>query len=412
MLVAMKQLRQQLAGMVGNILEHYDNALYGLLAPFIAPLFFADFDPLTALIMTYGIMPLGIITRPIGSLFFGWIGDTFGRRQALSLSLTGMAFVTVAMGFLPVHKEVGVLAPILLALLRMLQSFFMAGETVGGAIYVLEHTQSAKRTLLSSLYDASSVGGILLASALVTACSAFGVMEYGWRVLFWTGASTALLGLFLRRTTEDTAVVASKPTPVRTKIFDNKRALLAIICTAGFSHMTYTLAFDLMNGYIPIITTLNKTEVMKINSWLLVLDMLLLPCFGLLAFKVGKERVMKGSALFLALAAVPLFSLLASATLFTVIAVRCLLVIAGVAFAAPYHAWAMERVPQHLRYTILSLGYALGSQLIGKPTSALCLWLYQLTGHSYAPGLYLLVFGLLAALSVHYRERCAESTEG
>lgn len=379
--------------MVGNILEHYDNALFGLLAPFLAPLFFPDQTPLTALIMTYGMMPLGILTRPMGSLFFGWIGDAYGRRPALSLSLIGMAFVTVAMGFLPVHSEVGVLAPLLLAFLRMLQSFFMAGETVGGAIYVLEHTESAKRTLLSSIYNASSIGGILLASMLVTAFSSFGIIDYAWRALFWAGSVTALFGLGLRLSGDEDTIQA--PTPVRTKIRDYIRPLLAITLTAGFSHITYSLAFDLMNGYVPLVTSLSKTEVMKINTWLLVLDMLLLPFFGWLAYKVGKEKVMKVAALFLAVSAVPLFSLLGSASLATVVAVRCTLVVAGVAFAAPYHAWAMERVPANMRYTVLSLGYALGSQIVGKPTSALCLWLYQVTGQPFAPGLFLLLFGLL-----------------
>ena len=317
----MKASSHRLAGLVGNILEHYDNALFGLLAPFLAPLFFPDKTHLTALIMTYGMLPLGCLTRPLGSLFFGWIGDTYGRRHALSLSLTGMAFTCVAMGFLPVHGDVGAIAPLLLALLRMLQSFFMAGESVGGAIYVLEHTESAKRTLLSSIYDASSIGGILLASLFVTAFSAYGIIQEGWRILFWAGSVTALWGLLLRRSAD--SEVEAMPVAVRAKIRDNIRPLIAIVFTAGFSNITYSLAFDLMNGYIPLVTSLTKTEVMKINTWLLGLDMLLLPCFGLLAFYVGKEKVMKGASLFLVAGSIPLFALLGSSSLATVIAVYC-----------------------------------------------------------------------------------------
>ena len=128
--------------------------------------------------------------------------------------------------------------------------------------------------------------------------------------------------------------------------------------------------------------------------------MLLLPCFGLLAFKVGKEKVMTVAALFLALSAIPLFWLLESATLMTVVGVRCIFVIAGTAFAAPYYAWAMQKVEVRQRYTILALGASLGSQLIGKPTAALCIWLYQQTNLSWAPGFYLIIFGLGAAYFV------------
>src|SRR5579862_8456534 len=111
-----KSMRARCVGIIGNILEHYDNALFGLLAPFIASLFFEKSDPLTALILTYGMLPLGIVFRPLGSLFFGWLGDRYGRKQALSLSLVMMAAVTVSMGCLPTYATAGIAAPILLAI--------------------------------------------------------------------------------------------------------------------------------------------------------------------------------------------------------------------------------------------------------------------------------------------------------
>src|SRR5215208_4599886 len=89
--------------LLGNLFEHYDNALFSLLSPFLAPLFFPGQDPLTALILTYCIIPLGMIARPIGSLFFGYIGDTRGRKEALVLTLSGMAIVTTLMGFMPTY---------------------------------------------------------------------------------------------------------------------------------------------------------------------------------------------------------------------------------------------------------------------------------------------------------------------
>src|SRR5579862_656680 len=116
-------LKNRIIGIIGNIFEHYDSALFGLLAPFIASLFFETQDPVTALILTYGMLPLGILFRPLGSLFFGWIGDHWGRRQALFLSLTGMGVATVLMGCLPTYATAGIYAPLLLALCRILQNF-------------------------------------------------------------------------------------------------------------------------------------------------------------------------------------------------------------------------------------------------------------------------------------------------
>ncbi len=391
----------RIAGIIGNLLEHYDSALYALLAPFIAPLFFGGTDPVTALILTYGILPLGLLTRPLGSLCFGWIGDRFGRESALFYSLFGTALVTVGIGSLPIYQDVGVWAPVFLAIAKMLQSFFVAGESSGGAIFVLEHTDRSKRGFVSGLYDASSVGGVLIASFLVAMMSDQPGIEHNWRILFWAGGSTAFLGMFLRRRLK---FVPSQKTQVNWFhiIKEHRVAFLCIILASGFSYAIYSLAFTLMNGYIPLITTLSRAEVIKVNTVLLVIDMLLLPLFGYIANKVGKERLMLLGAVCSIVSAIPLFALLNGATLGTVIAVRLTIIVFGTAFAAPYYAWAIELVPSQHRYLILSLGGALGSQLIGAPTASVSLWLYQTIGEAGAPGLYLMVGGIGAVLAVYY----------
>jgi MHS family proline/betaine transporter-like MFS transporter len=388
----------RLAGIVGNILEHYDNALFGLLAPFIAPLFFQQQDPVTALVLTYGMLPLGMLGRPVGSLFFGWIGDRWGRRQALFYSLLGMSVVTVSIGFLPTYSQVGVLAPGLLFCGRLLQSFFAAGESTGGAIYVLEQTGEKKRGFISSLYDASSIVGILIGSGLVTLFSSMGTIEHMWRWLFWAGGLTAVFGLFLRMRTEDSKEFV-RSTGFIQGLKDQKRALFSLVIASGFSYTTYAFPFVLMNSFVPLVTSISKAEAMKVNTALLVVDMFLLPFFGILANRFGKERVMLFGCVGSAVTALPLFYMLGSAsTMGMVIATRLIIVVFGVAFAAPYHAWAIERVPSQSRYTVLSLGHALGSQLIGAPSSAVCLWLYKQMGWNVAPGFYLLFVALGATV--------------
>ena len=408
----MRRFQTRFAGILGNILEHYDNALFGLLAPVLAPLFFYQGNSLTALILTYGMLALGVLARPLGALWFGWMGDCLGRRRALLCSLLGMAVVTMGMGCLPTYREIGAGAPFLLALGRLLQGIFAAGETVGGALFVLEQTEGRRRGLVSGIYDASSVGGILIASALVTGLSARGGIEEGWRFLFWGGGATAFLGVFLRFRGDQWAVTS----PRGKKSFfqgvrEHRGALLGITLAAGFSHAAYAVAFTLMNGLVPFVTHLTQLDVMKANSAFLVVDLLLLPCFGALAYRWGKERVMLGGAVGAMLSAVPLFYFLENASFGGVLLIRLGVLVFGVAFAAPYYAWAMEQVPLDRRYTILALGTSLGSQLIGAPSAMVALWLYQKTGSSMMPGVYLMVLAACAALVVFSSVKSLRSCE-
>lgn len=396
-------LRSRFAGIIGNCLGHYDTALFGLLAPFIAPLFFDDKDPLTALILTYGMMPLGILAKPLGSLFFGWIGDHLGRRQALFYSLCGMAIVTILMGCLPLYRQVGILAPCLLAVGRMLQSFCAAGEITGASIFVLENTPLSHRTLISSWYDVSSILGALIASSLVTFFCTYNWIEEWWRYLFWIGGVTAIFGLFLRLKTQEGYEFQSdhKKCSLYQALKDNKKAFISIVLASGFSYTTYTLSFNLMNGYVPIVTSLSQSDVMQVNTALLVFDMCLLPCFGYLAHKIGKEKVMLAGALCSTLTAISFFYFLKGSSLLVATLIRCVIVMCATAFAAPFHAWKLDCMPAEYRYTLLSLGYTLGTQLIGAPASAICLWLYKQLGYVWAPGLYLMLVGSLAAVAVY-----------
>ncbi len=391
-------MRSRFVGILGNLLEHYDASLFGLLAPFLAPLFFPDQTPLNSLVLTYGILCLGIIAKPLGSLYFGWMGDQMGRRKALYFSLMGVAVMTVAIGCLPTHQSAGNLAPILLTLCRLLQNFFAAGETAGGAIFVLEQTQVNKRSFMSSLYDASSIAGILIGSFLVTRMSFHGMIEEGWRYLFWAGGIVAAVGVLIRmRKVSD---VPTQKRPVLKELYAQRKALLRVVCASGFSYAVYGLAFTLMNGFVPLVTTFSKAEVMELNTFLLACDMLLLPFFGWVAEKIGKEKLMlmgAGSAL---LGALPIFYCLSLSSFSMILMARFFLVVSGVAFAAPYHAWAIEKVAREQRYKVLSLGNSLGSQLIGFPTAFISLWLYQKTGWIIAPGLYLVFVSCLALYAI------------
>lgn len=399
--------------LIGNLFEHYDAAFFSLLSPFLAPLFFPNQDPLTALILTYCIIPLGMIARPIGSLVFGYIGDNHGRKEALVLSLFGMAIVTGLMGLLPTYHQVGVLAPILLAITRILQNFFAAGETMGGAIYLIENSPESRKDIISSLYNSSTVAGVLLASAGVSLLCAFNKVEECWRILYFSGCFTALFAVFLRcKISLKTMFVNPSPEMSFKSLFlsccQRWKALVAIVITSGFSYASYTLSLVLMNGLVPLVSPVSKAEMMHLNTVLLCLDFLLLPFFGILANRFSREKMMILSGALAMLTGIPLLLLLEEASLTSIIFIRVVFVIIGVWFSAPFHAWTQTLVPASHRYTVISFGYALGSQIFGGPTAAISLWLFQKTNWIVSAGLYWMILGLLASYCVARQEAVAE----
>lgn len=392
--------RNFFAGVVGNFLEHYDSALYGLLGPFLAPHFFPKAEPISALILTYSVGLFGLISKPLGAVFFGYLGDRNGRKYALSITLIGMALVTTAMGLLPTYTTVGGLAPILLTLCRFSQSFFSAGERAGGAILALESSKGKEKSLLSSFYDSSSMLGIFLAAAVVGFFCNRG--EQFWRIPFFLGSVCGLFGIWIRFFSED----SHQPQPMVSlkshfkNVWLYRSHILRVALAAGFSYCTYSFSFTFLNGYLPFVTDITKEAAIRSNTPLLVFDFALLPLFGYFAMRIKKERLMQTAALLTALLAVPLYSMLSGASASLAIFVRMAIVTLGVAFAAPYHHWAQEQIPSEVRYTVTAVAKAMGSKLIGLPAAIVSLALYERTKWAGAPGLYLMGAALFAFASI------------
>lgn len=384
---------------LGNFFEHYDTALFSFLSPFLAPLFFPEKDAMTALILTYALIPLGMLTRPLGSLFFGRIAENQGREQALFLTLTGMAVVSGCMAFCPTYAQAGMIAPLLFLLGRMFQNFLAAGETVGGALLLLENAEEKNHGQLSSFYSASTMGGHLLASFAVFLISQRGPIDPLWRFLYLFGCVVALFGCKIRRSsTVCTKKIATNS--LKTTLWTYRKQLMLIIITSGFSHATYSIALILLNGFIPLVSTISKAEVMKMNTYLLVLDLCSLPVFGYLASKLQREKLMFIASLGVVLFSIPLLLSLNGASQTSVLLVRSTFVLLGTLFFAPFHAWAQKLLPFEARYSVISFGYALGSQLLGGPTASIALYCFKKTGMISSIGWYWMLLALGSSFAI------------
>jgi MHS family proline/betaine transporter-like MFS transporter len=311
-----------------------------------------------------------------------------------------MSFVSGCIALIPTYSQIGILAPLIFCLGRALQNFLAAGETMGGAIFLLENAPEKRHDLLSSFYNASTLGGHLLASLGVFLLSRYNFVDPGWRLLYLCGCVTALFGCLIRHSCpfiQEPVKFAQTFAKLKRTFWTHRKALLCIVICSGFGSASYSVALVLMNGLIPLISTLTKAEVMKINTHLLILDFCALPFFGWVASRMPRERLMLSASLGVVLLSVPLFLFLEGTSLIGIIAVRAVFVIFGVAFFAPFHAWAGQLVPQGSRYAVVSLGYALGSQLLGSPTAAFSLWCFQKTGMVASVAWYWMFLGLISS---------------
>lgn len=178
-----------LSGVFGTVLEAYDFTVYAFLAPILATLFFPNHNPLLALLLTFSVFSLSFLMRPLGGILFGYLGDHYGRKNTLIISIISMSRVTFLLGLLPTYAAIGIAAPLLLTLLRLAQGIAVSGEMTTAMTYLVEHTHDKQRGLLGSLVTCSGIGGSAVSSALVVVITAVVTAEqllsWGWRLSFW-----------------------------------------------------------------------------------------------------------------------------------------------------------------------------------------------------------------------------------
>lgn len=370
--------RAVVAAMIGTALEYYDMSLYGLMAPLLVSIFLPGIDKLDALILTFIMTPLSIIVRPLGALIIGRIGDAYGRKRALLISIGGMAVVTGMIGALPDYQAIGYLAPISFVIFRSMQGFFLAGEYNGGAIFSLEHSKKSQHGYISGLYSMYTVVGILFATTIATMIS-YLPPQY-WRVPYFIGFIAGFFGLYIRKyVSESPDFIKSKvqqlPRSKLESIVSYKRALVAVSVSALFGALCI-MPTVLMNSLLPIATPFSLSTIMLINTITTVISMLLYPVFGKFADSIGIHRSMKYSIIAILVLSCPLILLLNTNKLEYIILMKLGFAILMAWFIAPFNAWIQQLFHTKERYFLISLFYSIGYQL-GGFTAPLSLWVWK-----------------------------------
>ncbi len=389
------------AGTVGNVLDHYDMALYTFLVPFIAPVFFKQEDPIVALIMAYGLTAVGVFTRPIGSIFFGRLAMRINPKIILAITLIGVAFSTCIIGLIPGYDSIGSLSVVLLLLIRIVQGLFAAGEQSISSILLLDKLEEKNRTKISSYYVASSMTGAMMASLAATLVSMSDNPEFYWRCAFISGIITGIIGLVLRYITFDSDEQITAPiTPIYKIINLHKSTLIKVIFVSSFSYMTYSIPFIFFNKFIPLFNDISLTEMLKYNSLLLALDIILLPIFGSIASKYNYTKWMIACATILGISAIPVFHLLAISSIYGITIIKLWIIVTGIAFVTPSKLWMFHLIGGKERYLVTGLGYAIGTEILGRQTTTICWAIWHFTGSITAPAYYMVFLSVAAVVAL------------
>jgi MFS transporter, MHS family, proline/betaine transporter len=389
------------AASIGTILEWYDFSLFAYLTPVLAKLFFPQQNGLVALMQTYAIFAVGFFVRPLGAMLFGHYGDRQGRQKLLILSIILMSLSTFCMGLLPDYAHAGLLAPILLILLRLFQGLSVGGESTGATLFVLESVSSKYRGFMGGLLWGMIGVGMLLGSLAAT-IAAHSEVSWAWRVPFLLGIFTGIIGYFLRKQTTESYMFlevlhdrAIKKFPLREGLVTYKKASLTMIAMYMLSAVITYLIFVFMPGYATNIVGLPLSLTTTVSTVAFLGVTLLVPLGGYLSDIIGRKKCLIASAAGFVLLSYPLFFMISKANLVHFEIAQGLFLLLAAVFQGAITAAAFEMVPTVVRYSVIAVCYNISYSLFGGTAPFVATYLVSITGHKSAPGLYLTLIAVI-----------------
>jgi MFS transporter, MHS family, proline/betaine transporter len=396
--------RTVIAGLAGNVMEWYDFGVYGLFAAAIGSQFFPSRDPSVSLLASFGVFAVGFLARPLGGVVFGHVGDRLGRRTAVVSSVVVMIIPALLMALLPTYAQIGIAAPALLVLLRLVQGLAVGGEYTSSMVLLVEDAQPSRRGLVGSFAPFGAVAGLLLGSIVGATITAIipekDVAAWGWRLAFLTGLLIGL-GVFIVRSRlpPDPVIVANeeaRKSPILEAFTTQWRTILKVIGLNLVNGVGFYLCFVYISTWLEQIDHVSSSTALALNGIALFVMMLATPFAGALSDRIGRKPVLIFGTASLAILAWPLFWLLAHPHIFAIVVGQCGFALLLSCFSGAGPAFMVEAFPKHVRCSGLSVGYNLALSIFGGTVPMVAVFLTAATNYPLAPSFYL---ALAAAIS-------------
>jgi MHS family proline/betaine transporter-like MFS transporter len=409
-----------LSGMIGNGLEWYDYAVYSYFVTTFSKLFFPAGNDSAHLLAVFGIYAVGFVARPFGAILFGMMGDRLGRRAALVASIFLMAIPTGCIGLLPTYEQVGIAAPLLLTLMRLLQGLSLGGEFSGSMTYLIEHSPSEKRgTVGSTVVSSLIVGfifGSLLALGIKAATTEAQFDSWGWRIPFLLGVPIALIGFYIRHHCEEspTYVTAKREgtlsqSPLRDTVIFERWRILQAICI----YISVTMPFYLITTYFLSFTERSlgrtKEEAFAVNLSNMLILLVISTVSAWLSDRLGRKRVMISTAVAYLLLSYPLMQLMQRPEFSSILVAQALMAVMIGFYIGPVPAVLVEMFPTRIRSTAMALAYNISAAMFGGTSPMVNEWLIKTTGTNLAIAWYLMLCAVVSLVALAlYRDRYRE----
>ncbi|HNP60715.1 MAG TPA: MFS transporter [Nitrospirales bacterium] len=392
-----------LAGLIGNVMEWYDFAVYGYFAAIIGRQFFPSDNPAVSLITAFGAFAAGFLVRPLGGLLFGRIGDLIGRTRALTLSVITMAVPTVFIGLLPTHAEIGLAAPVLLVAFRMIQGLSVGGEYTSSLVFLVENSPHNRRAF-SAIWGVWGAGaGILLGSGvgalLTNGLDEAQVVSWGWRLPFILGALVAGTGYFVRRNIHTERPVGETTSPVLDSFGKHRSSVMKVaLLNVGYG-ISFYAAFVYAVTYIKEIDHLPEGVAFNLNTLSMALLLLFLPMGAWLSDKIGRKPVLIAAGTLMTFGAIPLFLLIHTTHPITILLGELGFALIIGMLAGGIVAANVELIPAPVRCTGLAFAYNLSIGVFGGTTPLMAAWLISATGNPIMPAYWIAMGGAVTLLT-------------
>lgn len=409
--------------LVGNVMEFFDFIIYAYLAKYIAINFFPHDNQFISKLLMFSGFASGYLTRPVGAVIFGYVGDKFGRKVALVQSILIITLATTCIGLLPTYSSIKLLAPILLVVCRLVQGFAVSGEQSGVAVYLSENVGFNKNGFVGSLVLGSSYFGVLLGSLvcfIVSFClSEQSMNSFGWRIPFLLSIFLGFLSLVLRINGEESLefnIAKNHNKLSEHPVYDTfnkqrKDAALMILLVMSLAVPIYMYTVYLPNYLADVVGIgLNKSLFLSTISLCFIAG--LVPVVGKISDQIGNEKILLAGLIANLMMGCPVFALLSCGQSLCIVFGQLCFGVALSCIAAPMFGVLLKVFPVHRRYTGVSFVFNTSMAVFGSTVPVVSVALIEFSGNNIMPGAYLSlssIIGIVILYVTYYKNSKSQS---